>query len=204
MPTKNKPEAEDQRVVTIKKTVNPHIVNAERLVIDDELTMKAAVELLSNLNRYNDKIGEEKEKITEPAKQIVKVENARWKPLEDTFKTAIALVRGKMIAYQTEQTRKADEDAAKIAARTKAGKGNLSLDSASKRMDEIVVPEKKVEATSGGVRFQPVKCFEVVNLAMVPIQYHLANEVEIRAQMKLGNEIPGVRYYVEQRPVNNR
>lgn len=194
----------DNNLALIEKEVSPIVERAQALTIKDEKTMTGGAELLSTLNIRLDKIVAEKEKVTKPLNEALKNERARWKPFEIQLDEAIALIRRKMSAYQTEQKRLADEEEARIAARVKEGRGNLKPETAVRKMEEIERPAGAVTAASGMVKFNTVKVFEVMDLTLLPIEYHLANEVMIRKAMAAGIELPGVKYSTEQRPANYR
>jgi hypothetical protein len=71
-------------------------------------------------------------------------------------------------------------------------------------MEEIERPAVTVSAASGAIKFVSVRVFEVMDLSLVPLDYHLANEVAIRKAMIAGIELPGVKYETIQRPSNYR
>lgn len=194
----------DDKLAVIEKEISPIVAKAQALTIKDEKSMTGGAELLSTLNLRLDKIVEEKEKITKPLNEALKVERARWKPFETVLDEAITLIRKKMGTYQTEQKRLADEEEARIAARVGEGKGHLKAETAVRQMEDIDRPAGAVTAASGMVKFKTVKVFEVMDLALVPIEYHVADEVAIRKAMNAGIELPGVKYGTEQRPDNYR
>lgn len=194
----------EDTLALIEKEVSPIVSKAKSLAIFDDKTMTGGAELLSTLNLRLDKITEEKERITKPLNEALKAERSRWKPFEIQLDEAIALIRRKMSNYQTEKKRAADEEEARIAARVKEGKGNLKAETAVKKMEEIDRPAGAVTAESGMVKFKTVKVFEVMDLTMLPIEYHLADEVAIRKAMNAGIELPGVKYGTEERPDNYR
>lgn len=187
-----------------EKEVSPIATKALDITITDSASMADAVTLLSTLNQSLDRIVAEKEKITKPLNEALKAERNRWKPMESALSDAIDQVRAKMSSYQTKATKEATEAQERIANRIAPGKGNLSIATAIKKLDAIERPEDAVATDAGLVRFQPIKKFEVIDLTLVPIEYHLADEVAIRAAMRKGIELPGVRYYEEQVPVNFR
>lgn len=199
MATKN-----DDKLAVIEKEISPIVAKAQALTIKDEKSMTGGAELLSTLNLRLDKIVEEKEKITKPLNEALKVERARWKPFETVLDEAISLIRKKMGTYHTEQTRLANEEEARIVARVGEGKGHLKAETAVRQMEDIDRPAGAVAAASGMVKFKTVKVFEVMDLTMLPIEYHLANEVAIRKAMNAGIELAGVKYSTEQRPDNYR
>ena len=197
-------EKTEKSVALFEQKVSPIFEQAQALEIVDEKGQAEAAELLSHLNKNLDAVTKEKEKVTKPLNEALKAERGRWKPLENFLEEGIAIVRRKMGTYQTEATRKAQEEAAKIAARVGDGKGKLKVETAVRKMDEIETPAQAVVAESGMVKFRTVKKFEVMDVTMLPIEYVLPNEPAIRAAMTKGQELPGVRYYEEQVPVNFR
>lgn len=176
----------------------------QKVSITNPETMKEATALLSKINKLKDALTTEKEKVTKPLNEALKAERARFKPLEEQLETAISTIRVAMTKYQTEATALAQKESAKIAARIGPGKGKLSLDTAVQKLSEIEKPQELVSTDAGAVTFRTVQKFEVTDLAKLPIQYHLADEVAIRAAMKNGQQLPGVRYYEEQVPYNSR
>jgi hypothetical protein len=148
-----------------------------------------------------DQVTEEKEKITKPLLEALKVERARWKPLETQYENSISVIREKMSVYQTAQKelqeRVANEAVEKISS------GEISLETAVSKLNESEV-KNKVEANSGSVSFITVKKYEVIDITKVPVEYLLPNDVKIRADMKAGIQVEGVRYYEVQEPRNYR
>jgi hypothetical protein len=190
--------------IAIIKQVAPLVEQAQSLTIENQKDMTAASEFLSKLNKTLDGVTKEKEKVTKPMNEALKAERARWKPYESQLEEAISIVRKGMTTYQTEQTRIAAEKQAKIAGRVGAGKGKIGVETAVKQMQEIEKPEENIETSAGSTDFIPVPCFEVMDITMLPIEYHLADEVAIRKEMRAGRELAGVRYWIEQRPRNFR
>jgi len=166
--------------------------------------MEAATFELSRLNQKLDAITDEKEKVTKPLNAALKAERGRWKPMEEALEDAIATIRRKMTDYQTKAVEEAEKEAARIAERARPGRGNLSDETAMRKIAQVEKPDAIVETNAGKVRFDSVKCFEVMDVTMLPKEYVLADESKIRADMKKGIEVAGVRYYTEQRPINNR
>lgn len=192
----------DKTLTVIEKTIAPIAEQAQTLTITNDIQLKNAVEILSTLNQYNDKITEEKEKVTKPLNEALKAERARWKPLETMYEQAITLIRSKMTAYQTELVRLQKEKEQKIADRI--SKGTLKMETGIKKLENLPTVEKEHATEKGLVQFREVKRFEVTDIKALPTEYILPNETAISNAMKLGKEIPGVRYYTEQVPVNYR
>lgn len=195
----------DKALVTLeKKQLSPVELQVEKLEITSSAKMTEAVELLSQANLFLDAVVTHKEKKTKPLNQALKEIRAETKPLETRLETLIASLRRKMSVYQTEQTRIAQEKEEKIARRVGDGKGKLKTETAQSQIDELDRPDKTVSTTVGSVQFRTVKKFEIMDITMVPQEFLLPNEPAIRAAMKEGRELPGVRYFEDQEPVNSR
>ncbi len=194
----------DKSVTVIKREIAPLVQEANMLKIETPKDMVTASSTLSQMNKIADRINEEKEKVTVPLNAALKAERARWKPVEEMYDKAITSLRAKMSAYQTEQKRIADEEAKKIEARIGEGKGKLKLETAVSKIEAIEKPENDVVTEEGIVKFKTTPCFEVVDMKALPMQYHLPDEQTIRRLMNDGKELPGVRYWNEERPINYR
>jgi hypothetical protein len=189
--------------LTIQKMATSITTSAEALVVN-KTTLPNAVLVLSQLNQTLDSIELEEDTITAPAQAIIKRERERWAPFKKPLKGAIDALRAKMTQYQTLARKEEQEAKDAIAARVKEGRGNLKMETAMEKMDAVEAPEARVTTEAGSLRFQTKKEFEVVDLSLVPLQYVSANEVEIRKAMKNGIELPGVRYFTVEIPVNTR
>ena len=186
--------------LTIQKTATSLVEKSSEIQITSA-TLPEGVLLLSNLNRVLDSIEHEEDTITAPAQAIIKRERERWAPFKKPLKGAIDALRLKMTQYQTLARKTEQEAKDAIAARIGV---NLGMEKALKKMDAVETPESKVATSAGSVRFQTKPDFEVIDLSLVPIEYHVANDVAIRATMKAGKELPGVRYFTIEVPYNTR
>lgn len=190
--------------IIIKRESAPIVALAEKLEIKTIADLEVAVGYRVQIKDFLKKVTTEKEKITRPALDLIAVERGRWKPFEAMYESALDLLNKRMGAFNQEQDRIAREEEEKIAARIKPGKGNLSIEKGIEKMAEVEKVPERVVSNMGSVRFQEVKCFEVMDVTMLPKEYIVANEVLIRKAMLAGTEISGVRYFVESRPVSSR
>lgn len=172
--------------------------------INDEKDMTLAVEMLSEINKIADKVEDEKDKVMKPLNAAIKAERARWKPIETIIENGKQLLRRAMTVYQTEQTRLTQEREAKIVNRIGEGKGKIGVETAVKQIENIEKAPTSIATQAGSVKFKPVKKFEVMDMTMLPLEYHLSDDVAIRKAMLEGVELAGVRYFIEQIPVNSR
>lgn len=194
----------DKSLVPLKKKIETIASQVAKFEIVDAGTMKEAVTVLSTLNSYADSVKEKKETITKPLNTALKAARAMFAPLEDTYEGAIDMLRSKMTKYQTQEVARKQAEELAIANRVKEGRGNLSVETAVKKIAELKPVDKEVATDAGLVQFREVKRFEVMDITLLPIDYHTPNETMISKAMKDGKELPGVRYYSEQVPVNYR
>jgi hypothetical protein len=194
----------NKQITVLEKKVNPLVSRAESFEIKNQRDMEEATKMLSEMNQIGDRIDAEKRKVLDPLNQAIKAERARWKPIETMYENGIQLLRQAMTKWQTEKTRIANEEAAKIAARVGSGKGKLKAETAIAQISEIDRPAATVATEVGAVKFRTVKKYEVVDIKKLPIEFHMPDDVAIKEAMRDGRELPGVRYYEEQVPVNFR
>lgn len=178
------------------------ITKAENLTIATQDDLVVATTVLSELNRAKDAIILEKEKVTRPLLDALNAERARWKPQETKLDSLIIKIRGAMTTFQTAliQVQKKEQD--KIVAKLEDGK--IKPETAIRKLEALDTVDKKVETISGSVSFKTVTRFEVTDLSAVPVEYVVLNEVKVREALKEGKNIPGVRKFEEQIPINQR
>lgn len=194
----------ETKVAIIEKKLTPLASEAESMTVTSPSSLAKATVLLSQLNLANDKITEEKEKITKPLNEALKVERARWKPFEDICKKGIDHLRSAISIYQTALVKKQEADERAIADRIKPGKGNLSLETAAKKMDQLEKPQDKVETSSGSLAFRKTTILKVTSLALIPRDYLIPNEPRLLEALRAGQSIPGVELDIVLVPVNQR
>jgi hypothetical protein len=190
--------------ISLIDQITPEIIQMKPILIVDTKSLTEATETLSKLNKYLDALTKDKETITKPINESLKVIRAKYKPLETSLSEAIEMIRKSMGSYQTTLMANQRMEEQKIADRIGEGRGKLSLESATKKIEAIEVPVAKIATDNGSIKFRETKCFEVVDISKVPIKYHLPDEVAIRTAMKAGIEFEGVKYWSEQTPINNR
>lgn len=190
--------------VVLEREISPIVESARGLEIVDADGMGVGVEMLSRLNQFNDRVVEEKEKITKPLNEALKVERARWKPIETVVLEAIAVVRGKMSQYQTAEVLRAREEEKRIAERVGEGKGKFKVETAVRKLGEIEVAEEKVVSGSGMVKFREDKVLVVVDEKLIPREYLVVDEKAVRGALLEGKKVPGAVLEVKMVPLNFR
>lgn len=194
----------DKQLAPLRKKIETIAEQVEKFEIKSSDDMTEAVKVLSQMNQYADSVKEKKELLTKPLNTALKAARAMFDPLEDVYEGAIEMLRSKMTKWQTEQVRIKNEKELAIANRVKEGKGFLSVETAVKKMAQITPVEKEVATDQGLVQFREVKRYEVMDMTLLPMEFHMANDSLIGKAMKEGKELSGVRYYTEQVPVNYR
>lgn len=167
------------------------------ITIKDAEDMAEASKARAHLKALEKAADNEKQKVLKPLNAARKAEQDRWKPLEDKIDAALSVLDKEMTLYRTEQIRLVRVAEEKLAA--KVQKGTLRPETAVAKMDALDRPE---ELDNTG--FRPYPCFEVMDMTLLPIEYHMADEQAIRTAMKSGTQLAGVRYWTEQRPYNTR
>lgn len=178
------------------------IKQANSLSINSQDDFKTAVTLLSNLNHYLDQVIEEKEKVTRPLNEALKVERARFKPLETELETAINAIRLAMSTYQTEQLRLAKIEADKLAKQLSSGK--IDFDQAVIENQKIDRTPSKVETEAGSVAFRTSTRLVVTNIEAVPRKYLLIDEKRVLEALREGKRVSGCKLEEVQTVINRR
>jgi len=193
-----------KQLVPFQKKVSALASQVASLEIVDATSMQTGVVILSNMNKYMDDVKEKKETLTKPINTALKNIRAMFKPLEETYQGAIEMLRSKMSTYQTAEVARVREEEAKIAARVKEGKGNLSIDTAVKKMEAIATPEKEVSTLAGLVQFRESKILKVLDINLIPKEYFNLDEARLLKDLKAGIQVAGATTETIQVPVNYR
>lgn len=194
----------DKQVAVIERKIIPLVEKAKALKITNPKQMTESVTLLSQMNKIADGIKAEKKTIIEPAKAIIKRENARWEAIEDQYEEAIKVIRSEQSAYQTEQTRIATEKAKTISDRVGEGRGKLKAETAVAKIDEIERPETTIATEAGVLKFRKQQRLKIWDITMIPLEYLVPDEAKILADLKAGKAVKGCEIEVIEVPVNIR
>lgn len=191
-------------IEVLKEEIHPVVAEAKGLVIKDSEGMKVATVLLSKLNKFNDRVVEEREKVTKPLNEALRAERARWKPIETVNEEAIGIVREKMSEYQTAELKRQREEEAKIANRVGDGKGKIKIETAMKKMDEIKKVDESVNTDEGKVKFREDRVLKITDVNKIPREYMVVDEKKVLLALKLGTSVPGAEVIIKMVPLNFR
>lgn len=188
----------------IAKDLEPLAERATTIVITDQDSLKEATSILSQLNNFNDQIEAEQDKVLAPLKEAMKAEKERWKPAITYYKAGIEAIRLKMSEYQTNLVNTVKKKESVIAARIGAGKGKLTLETASKQLSNLPTIEKETATDEGLVQFREKQVLKIVDLSLIPDEYWRVEESELLADLKQGKVVPGCKIEIIQVAVNYR
>lgn len=191
-----------KELTTIQKSLSPIVDKALSITIKKPEDMVEATTLLSKLNSFNDRIKEEREKVTDPLNEALKAERARWKPAESANLEAIDYIRAEMSRYQTAQI--ALQKAKEHAIAEKLTSGKISMDKAVIQIEKVKTPEKTVTTDVGAVQFRETAILKIWDTTMIPNEYMLPDEKKILAILKEGKKVAGCEIEMIQVPVNYR
>lgn len=172
--------------------------------IKNKIDMVNASETLSRINSIADELDVDKKKLTEPANRLIAEIRSRYKPAESYLKPLIEMLRDKIGRYQTEALRIEAMEKAKIADRVGEGKGHLSVETASRRIEKIETPDSAVETGSGTVKFREDKILNIVDRTVIPGIYWDINEKRLLDDLKAGKLVPGAEIEIVMKPINYR
>lgn len=175
---------------------------SKNLQVTNVSEAKAATELLSKANKLLDTLLKEEEKITKPAREVIKAEQARWAPMKKELKEIIESSRTKLSIYQTRSIVEAQAKADKIADR--ASRGTLSTETAVRKLGELDTPEEQIQAENGSLSFRAKQMLKIMDPQSIPREYCIPDEVRILEALKNGTKVPGCTIEVVQVPVNRR
>lgn len=209
----------DKTLQVVEKEVSTLQTQIEKLVIASPEDMAGAAKMLTAINKKADAVEAEKEKVTKPLWAALQAERGRWKPFETTYEALKATLRKKMTEYQTAEVKRAAAEADKIVDRVGEGRGKFTAATAVRKMEEIEKPDKVVAAGEGVVKFTAkpkvtiAPLSEVIDSLPETLVEELVkeglivwNDIAVRKYILAAkkSEIPGIKYEIEQVPVNLR
>jgi hypothetical protein len=188
--------------IIIKKELQPIANEALQLKVKSHGDLLVATDLLSRLNQFNDKIAEERERITKPLNEALKVERSRWKPLEGFCLDGIEHIRSEMSSYQTAQVTK--QKAKEAAVAQLLSSGDIDLDQAVAKIEKIKTPVKNIVGKDGDVQFRETQILKITDEFAIPREYLLVNEKQVLDALKEGKVVTGAEIEIKLVPINYR
>jgi predicted lipoprotein len=169
---------------------------AEVLEIANANGYAQAVTLISSAKKIAKRIDSSKKPILEVPKAIVATVNNFARVYTDRLAAVEKTLKAKMLAYQQEQARRRAEAEAKAQAQADA----LMQQAREQGMEGVAViapvtpaPATTVRTEAGSAYVRKEVDFEVEDLEKVPREYLMLDEKKVRAAVKAGVTIPGIK-----------
>lgn len=188
----------------ITKKAIPLVEAARELVISTEADMTKASEIRTQFKDWLKASEEDRKAITQPILDGVEKVREKYRPTEIQLNAGISIINKAMSDYQTEADRKAQEEADRIASRVKEGKGNLSPETAARKIDEIAKPAAIVVATNGSTKFRNDYYITVIDVSKIPREYMTVDEDKVLKALRDGIAVDGVKLGIKKTPVSGR
>ena len=190
-------------VMTAKSTAELYLAKATGLMTNiEEATEQdyaTATEILATIKNAAELAELEKNKILIPAEQVVKVEKARWKPIEALFKQINDTLRPRMKKFLDHKEAKATAELQKLQSQIDSGHIKKA-ETIAKKEDAIyaTVPAKTVYASSGSSSARKVAKLEITDTNLIPDEYWVIDEVKLRKDVvNLDKIVPGAKKVYE-------
>lgn len=206
-------QEKDGALVEIKVESHDLVVKAQNMAIKTQEGYVGGAEFLKSLKSLQKKASDFFSPIVSKAYDTWKTAKAKENEVIDPLKKAESLVKNKMIEYDAEQRRiaeeaqrKADEDARKAQEKitAKADKAAESGDlekAQALRQQAASAPVPIIEKSTpkvAGIKSRENWEFEIVDIYKVPIEYLLVDESKVKKAVnifKKTDAIPGIRAY---------
>ena len=192
--TLNEKESKEVAVVQQQSSKALEAANAITITTDEELA--TATDHLSKMKTVAKMIKDRKEAITRPLMEALNSARDLFKPIESNLADAERIVKNKMLAYQNEQQRIADEATAKLA--TRVEKGTMKPQTALKKMAEVGAPTTTMQGKVGSIRTSIVKRYRVIDASLLPREFLVPDMGKITEALKSGQAVSGAEVYEEK------
>lgn len=172
------------------------------LQIIDQTTLQEASTYLVSAKKEYKAIKADMDTLLDPIKESIDLIKEKYDPRLKALKCVIDALTQNTTQYQTALINA--QQKAQDAITAKVESGYIKPETAISKLEGLGQVDKKVETEAGAMSFIPHPMCDVEDISKVPLQYHLVDMVAVRAQMKAGNKLPGIKYWIEQRPRNAR
>jgi hypothetical protein len=167
------------------------------LNVSSDTELNEAINLMARAKKLRKEYEADRKRITDPINASIKAINAKYKPALDFLEKVARDIDAKIIPYQQEKIRKAEElereknlsIASNLVA---AGMDDKALEVIER---EVIVEKKAVTAEATNTLSKRWVC-EIVDAAAVPREYCEVSQTKLNAAVKLGTrEIAGCKIY---------
>jgi len=170
-------------------------------VVDQTSLQEASTYLIGAKKEYK-AIKADMDSLLDPIKETIEGIKAKYDPRLKALKSVIDALSQKTTEYQTSLVNAKLEAESKITAKVESG--YIKPETAIDKLSNLQPIEKSVTTEVGGATFVEYPQCEVEDITKVPMEYHEVDMVKVRALMKSGTKLPGIRYWTEQRLRNKK
>jgi TPP-dependent 2-oxoacid decarboxylase len=199
---------EPKELVVVRADVGKLLKSADKLVIEDKVSMLTANELLVDVKRKSKILKQQKDKMTKPMNEALKAVRSLFKPVEDELGQITRILTDGIVTVK----RRLDEEARQAEQKILEDKRITRVDTTMRKMSEIDTPDNQMFAEHGSSNFSEVKVLIIDDIKLIPIKYFERPNVvealliELRRDA-MGNkaqgiepiEIPGTHIESEER-----
>jgi len=175
---------------------------AEARVIQSDEEVKSATDDLSIIAKLKKAIEAKRVEYTGPLNDHLRTLNDFFRRFTDPLLSADKLTREKVLAYKTERERVRQEQERINRLREEAAQAEMQLKGESTEPIALVEVEEaapvRYRTDTGTLGTTKTWKFEVVDFALLPNEYKVADLVKIRKVVTAGVAIPGVRSWKEE------
>ena len=201
----------DETQITVADDAKDYLDKAGDFQIIDADTERAAMELYAKCDTVVKDIEAKRKAKTAPLNDIVKEINAAAKVVSAPFVEAMTSLKKKASDWRTsEAVMEAESERRRLEKEAFHRANNDDLDGALEANDKALaiaeeVP-KTVKTDEGTIRYRTDYVIDEIDLNQLHDRFVVktANEKEIKACLKAGEEITGVKFHVERTPINYR
>jgi len=194
----------DAAVISLQAEVTSLLKYAESRLIAGDADVKSATEDLSLLAKLKKAVADKRKDWLTPIKEKLDAVDSIFKSLSLPLEQADRITRTKILAYRQEQERKAREAEEINRLRMEAARKEMELKGelteSVNLVEAVPEPPKTVRTDVGNLGTAQIWKFEVVDFALLPNEYKMADEVKIGKVVRATKgsiAIPGVRMWSE-------
>jgi len=197
---------DDPGVIALCTEVNRLQVYADNLTITTDEDVKLATNDLSIIAKLKKALEEKRKEYVSPINEYLKQVNDTFKTITKPLELADLTTRNKVMAYRTEQQRKAAEIERINNLRIEAAQAEAKLNGTGEISQTIEIieapaaPPAHVNTDNGTLGTMKIWKFEVVDKALVPEDYKQVDMVKVGSVVRATKgtiAIPGIRIFSE-------
>lgn len=182
-------QATDVRITKLKDQME-----AIKVTTPEELN--AVAEHIASVKQAAKDVTEVRDKYIEPAKSIIEHAKATFDPIINRCKDIETFLKNKAQEYMLAEKKKADEKAAKEAAKVESG--YQKPETAAKKIAEIPEAQRVSKTDKSTLSMKMVKDYRIIDEKKIPEEYYKPRELDtakIRKVALAGIAIPGVEVF---------